>query len=55
MKLLIKWAVQWKMSFKPEPSTHALEIIISIELNTSQHPALIFNNDVCLLNHFTAT
>ena len=42
----MKWAVQWKMSFNPDPSKLEVEIIFSKKLDTSQHPALIFNNDV---------
>ena len=49
LRLIMKWAVQWKMSFNPDPSKQAVEIIFSKKINTSQHPALIFNNDVCLL------
>ena len=46
LRLIMKWAVQWKMSFNPDPSKQAVEIIFSKKINTSQHPALIFNNDV---------
>ena len=46
LRLIMKWAVQWKMSFNPDPSKQEVEIIFSKKLNISQHPALIFNNDV---------
>ena len=46
LRLIMKWAVQRKMSFNPDPSKQAVDIIFSKKLNTSQHPALIFNNDV---------
>ena len=47
----MKWTIQWKMSFNSDPSKQAVEIIFSKlfsqkKVNTSQHPALIFNNDV---------
>ena len=34
-RFIMKWAVQWKMSFNPDPSQQAVEIIFSIKLNTS--------------------
>ena len=29
LRLIMKWAVQWKMSFNPDPSKQAVEIIFS--------------------------
>ena len=35
---------QWKMSFSPDPSKKAQEIIISWKVNNVLHPPLTFNN-----------
>ena len=43
LRLIMKWAVQLKMSFNSDPSKQAVS---QKKINTSQHPALIFNNDV---------
>ena len=37
------WAVQWKMSFNPDPIKEAKEIIFSRKLNKTLHPNLVFN------------
>ena len=37
-------AFQWKMSFNPDPSKPAQEIIFSCKLQKSTHPPLSFNN-----------
>ena len=39
------WAYQWKMSFNPDPSTQAQEVIFSRKLNKDYHPPLAFNNN----------
>ena len=44
------WAFQWKMSFNPDPSKQAQEIIFSRKSKRSTHPPLIFNN-----NNFSQT
>ena len=38
------WANQWKMSFNPDPSKQAKEVIFSHKINKPLHPNLIFNN-----------
>ena len=38
------WAFQWKMSFNPDPSKQAQEVIFSRKLQKSVYPALHFNN-----------
>ena len=39
------WAFQWKMSFNPDPSKQAQEVIFSCKLQKSTHPTLSFNNN----------
>ena len=39
------WAFQWKMSFNPDPSKQAQEVIFSRKLQKSTHPTLSFNNN----------
>ena len=39
------WAYQWKMSFNPDPSKQAQEVIFSRKLNKDYHPPLAFNNN----------
>ena len=38
------WAYQWKMSFNPDPSKKAQEIIFRRKVNNVLHPPLTFNN-----------
>ena len=38
------WAFQWKMSFNPDPSTQAQEVIFSRKLDKLSYPPLHFNN-----------
>ena len=38
------WAFQWKMSFNPDPSKQAQEVIFSRKLEKSVYPPLHFNN-----------
>ena len=35
-----KWADQWKMSFNPEPTKHAIEVLFSQKKETVHHPPL---------------
>ena len=39
------WAYQLKMSFNPDPSKQAPEIIFSPKIKKPSHPVLIFNNN----------
>ena len=41
-----KWAFQWKMSFNPDPSKQAQEIIFSTKTKKICHPSLRFNNSI---------
>ena len=40
------WAVQWKMSFNPDPSKQAAELLFSRKRGSERHPDLIFNGTV---------
>ena len=39
------WAYQWKMSFNPDTSKKAQEVIFSRNINVTAHPQLVFNNN----------
>ena len=41
---ITKWAYQWKMSFIPDISKQAHEVIFSRKRSVSSHPPLTFNN-----------
>ena len=43
LNLIAKWAVQWKMSFNPDPTKPAVEIIFSRKHIKHDHPPLTFN------------
>ena len=45
LKKISDWAFQWKMSFNPDPSKQAQEVIFSIKLKNVSYPPLVFNND----------
>ena len=40
------WAFQWKMSFNPDPSKQAQEVLFSCKIQKSSQPSLIFNNNI---------
>ena len=44
LKKVSNWAFQWKMSFNPDPSKQAQEVIFSRKLKRVTHPPLVFNN-----------
>ena len=44
LQLIHRWALQWKMSFNPDPTKSAEEIIFSDERTRPVHPPLFFNN-----------
>ena len=44
LKKVHDWANQWKMSFNPDPSKEAQEVIFSRKSKRSTHPPLVFNN-----------
>ena len=39
-------AFQWKMSFNPDPTKQAQELIFSRKVQTTDHPPLFFNENV---------
>ena len=43
LDLINKWATQWKMSFNPDPTKPAEEILFSVKRNSPHHPTLFFN------------
>ena len=48
LKKINKWALQWKMSFNPDPNKQAHEGFFSRKLNEPNHPSLNFNNTVVI-------
>ena len=42
LKKISDWAFQWKMSFNPDPSKQAQEVIFSRKLKNVSHPPLVF-------------
>ena len=48
-----EWALQWKMSFNPDPIKQAQEIIFSRKTSKRNHPGLMFDNNIVNLttNH----
>ena len=44
LKKLSDYLFQWKMSFNPDPSKQAQEVIYSRKLKNVSHPSLVFNN-----------
>ena len=41
-----EWALQWKMSFNPDPTKQAQEIIFNHKNSLRNHPSLTFNNNI---------
>ena len=41
-----KWAVQWKMSFNPDPSKQGTELLFSMKRLQQNHPDLNFNDSI---------
>ena len=44
LKKINDWAFQWKMSFNPNPSKQAQDVIFCRKLKNLSHPPLVFNN-----------
>ena len=54
LKKINDWAFQWKMTFNPDRSKQAQEIIFSRKLKKATHPPLLFsNNNVSQVNSQT--
>ena len=41
-----EWALQWKVSFNPDPTKKAQKIIFSRKISQRNHPGLMFNNSI---------
>ena len=41
---ITSWAFQWKMSFNPDPSKQAQEVIFSRKIQKTCHPSIYFNH-----------
>ena len=44
LQTISQWAYQWKMTFKPDKTKQAIEVIFSCKTNKPNHPDLTFNN-----------
>ena len=44
--IISQWAYQWKMSFNPDPTKQAQDIIFSRKNYKDSHPDLVFNDCV---------
>ena len=47
------WAYQWKMSFNPDPSKQAAEVLFSRKTKSPGHPTIYFNNSPVVSLPFT--
>ena len=48
LELISQWAHQWKMSFNPEPSKQAVEILFPNRKTKTAHPFLYFNGAIVI-------
>ena len=44
LKVISRWAFQWKMEFNPDPSKQATEMLFSCKKSEVEHPQLSFND-----------
>ena len=44
LSLIEKWAYQWKMSFNPDPTKQATEVVFSRKKKPANHAPLLFNS-----------
>ena len=52
LDLISQWAHQWKMSFNPDPTKVAEEVLFSLKNQSTEHPPIYFNNiEVKTLKH----
>ena len=42
---ILEWAYRWKMSFNPDPSKQAQEVLFSNKVTKTNHPNIIFNGN----------
>ena len=45
LKKVNDWAFQWKMSFNPDPSKHAQEVIFSLKSKRPTNLPIVFKNN----------
>ena len=46
LRTIAEWAYQWKMTFNPDPSKQAVEVLFSTKKSPSELPPLFFNNNI---------
>ena len=46
LRKISDWAIQWKMSFNPDPSKQAQEVIFSRKRQNPNHDSIYFNNNL---------
>ena len=44
LKLISQWALQWKMSFNPDPTKQAVQVLFSRKTRKIAHPEIFFND-----------
>ena len=44
LHLTSQWAYQWKMSFNPDPTKHAVQVVFTRKSKQSDHPKIYFND-----------
>ena len=52
LQIISNWAHQWKMSFNPEASKQAIEILFSQKKTNVNHPPLFFNGTMVVTKPF---
>ena len=45
LRKISNWAFQWKISFNPDPSKQAQEVIFCRKIQKTCHPSIYFNNN----------
>ena len=45
LRTISNWALRWKMSFNPDPSKQAQEVIFFCKLQKISHPSIYFKNN----------
>ena len=43
LEIISQWAYKWKMSFNPDPTKQAVQVIFSRKHNKNDHPSIYFN------------
>ena len=44
LHLISQWAYQWKMSFNPDPTKQAVQVVFTRKSKQIDHPKIYFNN-----------